>query len=307
MNSSLKTNKICEFSSGEQLLKVSVEKEHQITMGSPRQRRKSVEEDSPKNINKQNILMKLLRRRSDKHLLEKKGIFKNEDIFGNELKVLYENSNSKVPEFVKRAVELIETDRNIKSEHIYRLSGNMATIQKIRLKIDGKNYKVLDEYKNDVDVLTGCLKLFYRELVEPLIPYKTFEELNKLTSKYFSHIETYSKFILMIAAKSPSVDRDKLVKNAVKKMETPNRENLLFLIQHLLTVESYKQHNKMTIQSLSIVWGPSMLWYPGGEKCISYTPYEFSMLVNAVLELILTTYQTDPETVQQIQNKYVSW
>ncbi|KAI4454663.1 rho/rac/cdc gtpase-activating protein [Holotrichia oblita] len=167
----------------EQTLKVSVDREHQITMGSPRQRRKSVEEESPKNFNKQNILMKLLRRRSDKQLLEKKGIFKCEDIFGNKLTVLHETLRSTIPEFVKKAVELIETEKNIKSEHIYRLSGNMATIQKIRLKIDGKNYRVLEEYRNEIDVLTGCLKLFYRELVEPLIPYRSFDELNKLTSE----------------------------------------------------------------------------------------------------------------------------
>lgn len=62
----------------------------------------------------------------------------------------------------------------------------------------------------------------------------------------------------------------------------------------------------MNIQSLSIVWGPSMLWYPGAEKCTSYSPYEFSMLVNGILELILTTYQTDPEVMHQIQMKNVS-
>ncbi|KAK9754221.1 RhoGAP domain [Popillia japonica] len=288
MNSTIKNNKICEFSSPEQTLKVSVDREHQITMGSPRQRRKSVEEESPKNFNKQNILMKLLRRRSDKQLLEKKGIFKCEDIFGNKLTVLHETSHSKIPEFVRKAVELIETEKNIKSEHIYRLSGNMATIQKIRLKIDGRNYKVLEEYRNEIDVLTGCLKLFYRELVEPLIPYKSFEELNKLTNK------------------PAHIDRDKAVKNIIKKIETPHKENLLFLIQHLLTVESYKEYNKMNIQSLSIVWGPSMLWYPGAEKCTSYSPYEFSMLVNGILELILTTYQTDPEVMHQIQMKNCS-
>ncbi|KAI4454664.1 rho/rac/cdc gtpase-activating protein [Holotrichia oblita] len=288
MNSTIKNNKICEFSSPEQTLKVSVDREHQITMGSPRQRRKSVEEESPKNFNKQNILMKLLRRRSDKQLLEKKGIFKCEDIFGNKLTVLHETLRSTIPEFVKKAVELIETEKNIKSEHIYRLSGNMATIQKIRLKIDGKNYRVLEEYRNEIDVLTGCLKLFYRELVEPLIPYRSFDELNKLTMK------------------PPHIERDKAVKNIIKKMETPHRENLLFLIQHLLTVESYKEYNKMNIQSLSIVWGPSMLWYPGAEKCTSYSPYEFSMLVNGILELILTTYQTDPEILHQIQMKNCS-
>ncbi|GJQ85338.1 hypothetical protein Trydic_g14697 [Trypoxylus dichotomus] len=185
VSSTIKNNKMCEFWGLEQTIRVEFDKAHQITMGSPRQRRKSVEEESPKSVSKQNKLIKLLRRRSDKQLLEKKGIFKCEDIFGNKLSVLHESSQSKIPEFVRKAVELIEMEKNIKSEHIYRLSGNMAIIQKIRLKIDGKNYRVLEEYKNEVDVLTGCLKLFYRELVEPLIPFKTFEELRKLSCKYF--------------------------------------------------------------------------------------------------------------------------
>lgn len=62
---------------------------------------------------------------------------------------------------------------------LFRASGNLATIQKIRFHIDKNNLKILSEYKNDIDVITGCVKLFFRELKEPLIPHKIYEALCK--------------------------------------------------------------------------------------------------------------------------------
>lgn len=53
----------------------------------------------------------------------------------------------------------------------------MATIQKIRFEVDKGNLSILDQYYEDVDVLTGALKLFFRELKEPLIPINISEEL----------------------------------------------------------------------------------------------------------------------------------
>ena len=76
---------------------------------------------------------------------------------------------------------------------LYRVSGNMAEIQKLRIQVDsGKTpfYSVLEAFFDvtslprlagapydlssaqwEVHVLTGALKLFFRELREPLIPY----------------------------------------------------------------------------------------------------------------------------------------
>lgn len=128
-------------------------------------------------------LLKLLGKRSSKDFLEKRGIIRNEPIFGNTLKHLYEMYKQDVPEFVIRIIQLIELPKNITSVGLYRASGNLATIQKIRFHIDKNNLKILDEFKNDSDVLTGSLKLFFRELKEPLIPHKTYEELCRYIGK----------------------------------------------------------------------------------------------------------------------------
>ena len=44
-------------------------------------------------------------------------------------------------------------------------------VQRLRLQIDQGNLGVLDTV-DDVHVLTGALKLFFRELQEPLVPWE---------------------------------------------------------------------------------------------------------------------------------------
>lgn len=65
-------------------------------------------------------LLKLLRKRSSKDFLEKKGIIKNEPIFGNTLVNLYDKYQTPVPEFLRQAIEIIEMPESISSLGLYR-------------------------------------------------------------------------------------------------------------------------------------------------------------------------------------------
>ena len=59
----------------------------------------------------------------------------------------------------------------LSTDGVYRQSGNLSVVQRLRLQIDQGNLAVLDSV-DDVHVLTGALKLFFRELQEPLIPWE---------------------------------------------------------------------------------------------------------------------------------------
>uniref|UniRef100_T1HXD3 Rho-GAP domain-containing protein n=1 Tax=Rhodnius prolixus TaxID=13249 RepID=T1HXD3_RHOPR len=122
----------------------------------------------------------------------------------------------KVPLFVQRCVSLIESsEENMQTDGLYRASGNLSQIQKIRLQIDQNNYTAL-EREEDVHVLTGALKLFFRELKEPLIPYKQFTKAIK-ASTTTNKKERLNMFV-----------------DIVKSLPTANRDTLKFLLQHLL-------------------------------------------------------------------------
>ncbi|KAJ8954480.1 hypothetical protein NQ314_007086 [Rhamnusium bicolor] len=140
-----------------------------------------VDNDSKSTITK--TLLRLLGKRSSREVLEKKGIYQNEPIFGNTLRNIY-GVEKNVPDFILKTIELIESPDNITSLGLYRTSGNLATIQKIRFEVDKGRLNILNEFCKDVDVLTGCLKLFFRELKEPLIPYEICDSLLNITSEY---------------------------------------------------------------------------------------------------------------------------
>lgn len=89
---------------------------------------------------------------------------------------------------------------------IYRVSGNLATIQKLRLLVDQGGWSCrrppprtsadvsllspeeqldLDHSQwEDIHVVTGALKMFFRELPEPLVPFRTFPLLLEAISEW---------------------------------------------------------------------------------------------------------------------------
>ena len=74
----------------------------------------------------------------------------------------------------------------LSTDGVYRQSGNLSVVQRLRLQIDQGNLAVLDSV-DDVHVLTGALKLFFRELQEPLIPWEVtyFVQNNSLNDASF--------------------------------------------------------------------------------------------------------------------------
>lgn len=115
--------------------------------------------------------------------LREKGIIKDENIFGCTLEWLCSRDKSNIPKFVLSCIQAIE-DKDLKADGIYRACGNLSTVQKLRFEINQENYQSLWT-EEDVHVLTGLLKMFFRDMKEPLIPCDRFENLMKFISKSF--------------------------------------------------------------------------------------------------------------------------
>merc|ERR1712038_633694 len=116
--------------------------------------------------------------------------------------------------FVERCIAEIERGDKIKTDGVYRQGGNICTIQKIRLEVDKGNLSIL-ETMEDVHVLTGALKLFFRELKEPLIPWEAVEKL-------LSAINLPSKKTKL-----------RTIKEIVGRLPTFHFSTLIFLLKHL--------------------------------------------------------------------------
>ena len=80
-----------------------------------------------------------------------------------------------MPKFVRVCVEAVDK-RGLEVDGIYRVSGNLATIQKLRFLVDQEEDLDLDNNQwEDIHVVTGALKMFFRELPEPLFPFRFFQ------------------------------------------------------------------------------------------------------------------------------------
>ena len=196
-----------------------------------------------KNNNIREKLRKFFLRRPAMDDLFRRGIIKNEPVFGSTLRELQLQDLSDVPNFVKKCIEAIEKGDLLKTDGVYRQSGNLSTIQKIRLQVDQGNLAIIDSVE-DVHVLTGSLKLFFRELKEPLIPWDIVGKL------------------LLAANHQSKKQKIKQLKDCVTSMPTPHRATLAALLKHLVKVTQFKEKNRMQIPNLAIVFGPTLMWPP---------------------------------------------
>ncbi|GBL73808.1 N-chimaerin [Araneus ventricosus] len=96
----------------------------------------------------------------------------------------------------------------------------------------------------DINVITGVLKLFFRLLPIPLITF-----------------EAYSSFIA--AAKKPALgERLEALKEALNSLPPAHYQTLKFLMAHLYRVAERQKYNLMTPQNLSTVFCPTLMRCP---------------------------------------------
>ncbi|KAL4672972.1 hypothetical protein H8957_009361 [Semnopithecus entellus] len=209
-------------------------------------------------------LRKFLQRRPTLQSLREKGYIKDQ-VFGCALAALCERERSRVPRFVQQCIRAVEA-RGLDIDGLYRISGNLATIQKLRYKVDHDERLDLDDGRwEDVHVITGALKLFFRELPEPLFP--------------FSH---FRQFIAAIKLQDQA-QRSRCVRDLVRSLPAPNHDTVRMLFQHLCRVIEHGEQNRMSVQSVAIVFGPTLLRPEVEETSMPMT----MVFQNQVVELIL--------------------
>jgi len=189
-------------------------------------------------------LAKFLKRRPTNDELMAKGYLKHEAVFGCKLEEqkFLDEEPLKAPEFIIRCLEKIEQDpENLKTTGIYRVPGDAAKIQKLRIEIDQGNWEYFNSC-DDVHVLAGSLKLFLRELPEPLLP-------------YCFHPELVRAALGLGAFKGDIVASLEVV---LVKLELPERDTLCAVVRHLGRVAA--ADNKMDVENLALLFGQVLLW-----------------------------------------------
>jgi hypothetical protein len=151
---------------------------------------------------------------------------------------------------LKREVRIF-INPGLESQGIYRISGNAATMARIKLEINKGillhivgNFTDINNDYTDINAISGLFKLFFRELLDPVIPF-----------------EFYDRFIAAIR-KTPLIleleeynERLTLIKDLVQEIPKEHYAVLECVIRHLAKVATHSNINKMEPSNLAIVFG----------------------------------------------------
>ncbi|XP_051481067.1 rho GTPase-activating protein SYDE2 isoform X2 [Apus apus] len=175
-------------------------------------------------------------------------------MFGVEAQKVVEKENAglMVPLLMQKCILEIEK-RGCQVVGLYRLCGSAAVKKELReaFERDSKAVTLCESQYPDVNVITGVLKDYLRELPSPLITKQLYEAV----------LDAMVKNPLKITASGCENDPSDSEHTAALLDCLPEVEKatLKMLLDHLKLVASYHEVNKMTCQNLAVCFGPVLL------------------------------------------------
>uniref|UniRef100_A0A669DH15 Rho GTPase activating protein 22 n=1 Tax=Oreochromis niloticus TaxID=8128 RepID=A0A669DH15_ORENI len=167
-------------------------------------------------------------------------------VFGQHLEetMLYESQcgpQRLVPVLVEQCVCFIR-ENGLKEEGLFRAPGQTNHVRELQDAFDRGEKPVFDS-STDVHTVASLLKLYIRELPEPIIPF----------SKYTQFLSC-----AQLLTKDKEMGITELGKQ-VKSLPQVNYNLLEYICKFLDEVQSHSNENKMSVQNLATVFGPNIL------------------------------------------------
>ncbi|XP_005406146.1 PREDICTED: rho GTPase-activating protein SYDE1 isoform X2 [Chinchilla lanigera] len=168
-------------------------------------------------------------------------------VFGLPLPLLVEREQppGQVPLIIQKCVAQIER-RGLRVVGLYRLCGSAAVKKELRdaFERDSAAVCLSEDLYPDINVITGILKDYLRELPTPLITQPLYQVV----------LEAMARGPPSRTPPSPEGTRGLL--SCLPDVE---RATLTLLLNHLRLVSSFHAHNRMTPQNLAVCFGPVLL------------------------------------------------
>ncbi|XP_029905919.1 rho GTPase-activating protein SYDE2 isoform X2 [Myripristis murdjan] len=163
-----------------------------------------------------------------------------------------ENTGLMVPLLIEKCITEIEK-RGCQVVGLYRLCGSAAVKKELReaFERDSHAVELCENTYPDINVITGVLKDYLRELPYPLITKQLYEAV----------LESMARRPLRMGAtgcENDQADSEHTV-SLLDNLPEVERVTLRKLLDHLKLVASHQEVNKMTCQNLAVCFGPVLL------------------------------------------------
>ncbi|XP_061088914.1 rho GTPase-activating protein 22 isoform X2 [Conger conger] len=166
-------------------------------------------------------------------------------IFGQRLEdtVQYEKKfgHRLAPLLVEQCVDFIR-EQGLNEEGLFRMPGQANLVKELQDAFDCGDKPIFDS-NTDVHTVASLLKLYLRELPEPVVPFAKYQDF--LTCA-------------QLLGKDEEEGIQELMKQ-VKSLPQANYNLLKYICKFLDEVQSHSSENKMSVQNLATVFGPNIL------------------------------------------------
>ncbi|XP_031948565.1 rho GTPase-activating protein 45 isoform X2 [Corvus moneduloides] len=186
-------------------------------------------------------------------------------LFGQDFMKASQGSPDGIPFIVKKCISEIEK-RALKTKGIYRVNGVKTRVEKLCQAFENGKELVELSQASPHDI-SNVLKLYLRQLPEPLMPFRLYNELMGLAKESLQGGEVKGRS----GKGGPELvdrgaDTDQVVltlvlklRELLKELPSENMATLQYLLQHLRRIMEVEQDNKMTSGNLGIVFGPTLM------------------------------------------------
>ncbi|KAI9252056.1 RhoGAP domain-containing protein [Helicostylum pulchrum] len=159
------------------------------------------------------------------------------EVFGGYLQL----EEGEVPSIVRACVEQVDKRAGLDVVGIYRLSGQTTSIQKYKNQFNTHPEQVNLSEENDINVITGLLKLYFRELKNPLFTYEYYDRVIEA-----ARLQDYDERMFRL-------------KSIVQVLPIAHYKVMQYLVKHLERVKDQSKTNKMESSNLALIFSIGLL------------------------------------------------
>ncbi|KAI0063187.1 RhoGAP-domain-containing protein [Artomyces pyxidatus] len=171
---------------------------------------------------------------------------------------------NEIPKIIRLCIAEVDK-RGLLSEGIYRVSGRHAIVLELQHKIERNEADfAFNSYTDDVYSVSSLLKLYLRELPEPVFRFPLQDRIQH-TEDLAEHES--NGFVLL--------------RSKIRRLPPVHRASLKAIVEHLARVASHADKNKMDAKNLAIVFGGVIFGedeLPPGNDLLSVQSWKDSLM-----------------------------
>ncbi|KAI7869655.1 hypothetical protein BDF14DRAFT_1879828 [Spinellus fusiger] len=160
-------------------------------------------------------------------------------LFGASLESYYKDHRRTIPLIVSKCIDAVENLGGLQKEGIYRISGRQTNLEALKIAFEQNEDLSLLDSKFDVFTIASTLKIYLRELEEPLF------DLNMGMRVEYARVAEKPRRLAWLQTR-------------LSKLSDPHRDTLYALVAHLARVNANSHINKMNLQNLSVIFTPAI-------------------------------------------------